>query len=110
VVSFKGVLLEGLEVVFIVLTFGISAGNVGCFNVGRVGIHKEQHAGRIADNVFEPGSKDRKRVAEVEARADRLRDVVQSDDFAVRTAGLPGMVGALGACFGRVVDPAALGL
>ena len=25
------------------------------------------------------------------------------DDFAVRTAGLPGMVGALGACFGRVV-------
>jgi uncharacterized membrane protein len=28
VVSFKGVLLEGLEVVFIVLTFGISAGNV----------------------------------------------------------------------------------
>jgi uncharacterized membrane protein len=28
VVSFKGVLLEGLEVVFIVLTFGVSAGNV----------------------------------------------------------------------------------
>ena len=28
VVSFKGVFLEGLEVVFIVLTFGISAGNV----------------------------------------------------------------------------------
>jgi Ca2+/H+ antiporter, TMEM165/GDT1 family len=28
VVSFKGVLLEGLEVVFIVLTFGLSAGNV----------------------------------------------------------------------------------
>jgi uncharacterized membrane protein len=28
VVSFKGVLLEGLEVVVIVLTFGISAGNV----------------------------------------------------------------------------------
>jgi tetratricopeptide (TPR) repeat protein len=25
------------------------------------------------------------------------------DDFAVRTAGLPGMIGALGACFGRVV-------
>jgi tetratricopeptide (TPR) repeat protein len=25
------------------------------------------------------------------------------DDFAVRTAGLPGMLGALGACFGRVV-------
>ena len=25
------------------------------------------------------------------------------DDFAVRTLGLPGMVGALGACFGRVV-------
>jgi tetratricopeptide (TPR) repeat protein len=25
------------------------------------------------------------------------------DDFAVRTVGLPGMVGALGACFGRVV-------
>ncbi len=25
------------------------------------------------------------------------------DDFAVRTAGLPGMVGALGVCFGRVV-------
>ena len=28
VVSFKGVFLEGLEVVFIVLTFGLSAGNV----------------------------------------------------------------------------------
>jgi Ca2+/H+ antiporter, TMEM165/GDT1 family len=28
VVSFKGVLLEGLEVVFIVLTFGLTAGNV----------------------------------------------------------------------------------
>ena len=25
------------------------------------------------------------------------------DDFAVRTVGLPGMIGALGACFGRVV-------
>ena len=25
------------------------------------------------------------------------------DDFAVRNVGLPGMVGALGACFGRVV-------
>jgi cellulose synthase operon protein C len=25
------------------------------------------------------------------------------DDFAVRTAGLPGMIGALGACFGKVV-------
>jgi len=27
----------------------------------------------------------------------------QHDDFAVRTLGLPGMLGALGACFGRVV-------
>jgi tetratricopeptide (TPR) repeat protein len=27
----------------------------------------------------------------------------EHDDFAVRTVGLPGMVGALGACFGRVV-------
>src|SRR4029079_10923595 len=26
------------------------------------------------------------------------------DDFAVRTLGLPGLVGALGACFGRVVS------
>jgi hypothetical protein len=26
------------------------------------------------------------------------------DDFAVRTLGLPGMIGALGACFGRVVS------
>src|SRR5262245_15334248 len=26
------------------------------------------------------------------------------DDFAVRTLGLPGMIGALGACFGRVVE------
>ena len=25
------------------------------------------------------------------------------DDFAVRTIGLPGFIGALGACFGRVV-------
>jgi cellulose synthase operon protein C len=28
----------------------------------------------------------------------------QHDDFAVRTLGLPGMIGALGACFGRVVS------
>jgi len=34
VVSFKGVLLEGLEVVFIVLTFGLSAGNVPLAAVG----------------------------------------------------------------------------
>ena len=27
----------------------------------------------------------------------------QHDDFAVRNLGLPGMIGALGACFGRVV-------
>src|SRR5258708_36791739 len=27
----------------------------------------------------------------------------KQDDFAVRTLGLPGMVGALGVCFGRVV-------
>jgi tetratricopeptide (TPR) repeat protein len=29
--------------------------------------------------------------------------VPKHDDFAVRTAGLPGMVGALGVCFGRVI-------
>ena len=34
VVSFKGVLLEGLEVVFIVLTFGLSAGNVPLAAIG----------------------------------------------------------------------------
>ena len=34
VVSFKGVLLEGLEVVVIVLTFGISAGNIPLAAVG----------------------------------------------------------------------------
>jgi len=34
VVSFKGVLLEGLEVVFIVLTFGLSAGNVALAAAG----------------------------------------------------------------------------
>ena len=35
VVSFKGVFLEGLEVVFIVLTFGVSAGNVPLAAAGR---------------------------------------------------------------------------
>ena len=37
------------------------------------------------------------------ARPDADRDVPAHDDFAVRTLGLPGMVGALGACFGKVV-------
>ena len=36
VVSFKGVLLEGLEVVFIVLTFGLSAGNIPLAVTGAV--------------------------------------------------------------------------
>lgn len=36
VVSFKGVLLEGLEVVFIVITFGLSADRVGVAAVGAV--------------------------------------------------------------------------
>ena len=36
VVSFKGVFLEGLEVVFIVLTFGVSAGNVPLAAAGSV--------------------------------------------------------------------------
>ena len=36
-------------------------------------------------------------------RADADRDLPVHDDFAVRTLGLPGLVGALGACFGRVV-------
>src|SRR5262249_29471854 len=36
VVSFKGVLLEGLEVVFIVITFGLNADNVPIAAVGAV--------------------------------------------------------------------------
>ena len=35
-VSFKGVLLEGLEVAFIVITFGSSAGNLGASAVGAI--------------------------------------------------------------------------
>jgi Ca2+/H+ antiporter, TMEM165/GDT1 family len=35
-VSFKGVLLEGLEVAFIVITFGSSAGNIGASAIGAV--------------------------------------------------------------------------
>ncbi len=34
VVSFKGVFLEGLEIVFIVITFGLNAGNVPLAAVG----------------------------------------------------------------------------
>jgi uncharacterized membrane protein len=36
-ISFKGVLLEGLEVAFIVLTFGTTQGNVGLAAVGAAG-------------------------------------------------------------------------
>src|SRR5688572_10993943 len=37
--------------------------------------------------------------------SDLLIEIIpQHDDFAVRTLGLPGMIGALGACFGRVVS------
>lgn len=40
----------------------------------------------------------------VEVRAPILIEVFpRHDDFAVRNLGLPGMIGALGACFGRVV-------
>jgi Ca2+/H+ antiporter, TMEM165/GDT1 family len=34
VVSFKGVLLEGLEIVFIVITFGVNADNLGLATIG----------------------------------------------------------------------------
>jgi cellulose synthase operon protein C len=41
---------------------------------------------------------------EVEPKGPILIEIFpEHDDFAVRTLGLPGMIGALGACFGRVV-------
>ena len=41
---------------------------------------------------------------EIEVKGPILIEIFpRHDDFAVRTLGLPGMIGALGACFGRVV-------
>ena len=64
VVSFKGVLLEGLEVVFIVLTFGVSAGNVPLAAVGAavagaivlaVGAAVRQPLSRVPENTIKHG-------------------------------------------------------
>jgi uncharacterized membrane protein len=64
VVSFKGVLLEGLEVVFIVLTFGVSAGNVPLAAAGAavagaivlaVGAAVHQPLSRVPENTIKYG-------------------------------------------------------
>jgi uncharacterized membrane protein len=58
-VSFKGVLLEGLEVAFIVITFGTSAGNIGasalgavvaCLAVAAVGVIVHRPLSRVPEN------------------------------------------------------------
>jgi uncharacterized membrane protein len=58
-VAFKGVLLEGLEVVFIVLTFGANQGNVGLASIGAgaavllvtgVGIAARRPLARVPEN------------------------------------------------------------
>jgi uncharacterized membrane protein len=58
-VAFKGVLLEGLEVAFIVITFGSNAGNIGaaalgailaCIAVGLVGLIVHRPLSRVPEN------------------------------------------------------------
>ena len=60
-VSFKGVLLEGLEVAFIVITFGSSAGNLGasavgalvaCLLVVAVGVVVHEPLSRVPENLL----------------------------------------------------------
>src|SRR5690242_10282515 len=60
-VSFKGVLLEGLEVVFIVLTFGTTQGNIGLATlgaalavllVGAAGVAVHQPLSRVPENTM----------------------------------------------------------
>jgi uncharacterized membrane protein len=64
VVSFKGVFLEGLEVVFIVLTFGLSAGNIPIAAAGAavaggivlvVGAILHQPLSRVPENTIKYG-------------------------------------------------------
>jgi len=64
VVSFKGVLLEGLEVVFIVLTFGLTAGNIPLATAGAavagaivlaVGAAVHRPLSRVPENTIKYG-------------------------------------------------------
>jgi uncharacterized membrane protein len=64
VVSFKGVFLEGLEVVFIVLTFGLSAGNIPLATAGAaiagafvlvVGAALNRPLSRVPENTIKYG-------------------------------------------------------
>jgi uncharacterized membrane protein len=64
VVSFKGVFLEGVEVVFIVITFGLSAGNMpvaigsavfGCVAVLVVGVVVRGPLSRVPENTLKYG-------------------------------------------------------
>jgi uncharacterized membrane protein len=64
VVSFKGVFLEGVEVVFIVITFGLSANNmpvaagaavIGCLLVLIVGIAVRGPLSRVPENTLKYG-------------------------------------------------------
>jgi len=64
VVSFKGVFLEGVEVVFIVITFGLSADNMpvaimaavlGCALVTAVGIALRHPLSRVPENTLKYG-------------------------------------------------------
>jgi Ca2+/H+ antiporter, TMEM165/GDT1 family len=63
-VSFKGVFLEGVEVVFIVITFGLSAGNmpvavtaaaVGCLLVLLAGVLVRRPLSRVPENTLKYG-------------------------------------------------------
>lgn len=64
VVSFKGVFLEGVEVVFIVITFGLNADNMpvaivaavlGCLLVTAVGIALRHPLSRVPENTLKYG-------------------------------------------------------
>jgi len=64
VVSFKGVFLEGVEVVFIVITFGLTAHNMpvaivaavlGCLLVTAVGVALRQPLSRVPENTLKYG-------------------------------------------------------
>lgn len=64
VVSFKGVFLEGVEVVFIVITFGLTAGNMpvaivaavlGCVLVTALGIALRHPLSRVPENTLKYG-------------------------------------------------------
>src|SRR5438874_8289966 len=66
--------------------FGVAPGDVRRFNISRVCPNTIEHAGCVADYVFQPRGEDRKRVAQIEARANRLCDVIERDHFSMRAS------------------------